>query len=282
MRVLLTGSSGYLGTAFLRHIPVQRPDWDLHITLHSIVPSDDMPNAHYMDLRDAASVAQVMSTVQPELIFHTGALNQSDNAGELYETNANGSGYLAEQAAQYGSRLVHLSTDVVFDGQRGSYAESDTPHPITPYGISKADAERNILTSGANAILVRTSLIYGFRPLDPRTRSILRGEMPRLFTDEMRSPIWVDTLVQALLELAGTDYRGVLHVAGTQPLNRYEFGVKLIGALGGDPAGLIPARSAQSTVIRPLDCTLDVSLAQKILTTRLTGVDEIIEQWKKR
>lgn len=277
MRVLVTGSSGYLGAGLLRYVPKYHPAWDLHITLFSIEPSKEMENAHHLDLRDPQSVARVMDRVQPELIFHTAALNQSDDAQELYKTNAEGSGALARAAAKYNARLVHLSSDVIFDGRRGNYTEDDEPNPLTPYAVSKADAEKEVLASGANAVLARTSLIYGFRPLDPRTRAVLRGEMPKLFTDEMRCPVWVDNLCAALLELGETDYRGVLHLAGTQALSRYDFGIMLLNALHADTSHLIPATSGSRPIMRPLDCTLDVSRAQKLLKTRLMSVDEMIE-----
>jgi dTDP-4-dehydrorhamnose reductase len=275
MRILLTGASGYLGGALLRTLEALRPEWDVHCTFFSIAPSDDMPNAHHLDLRAESSVARVMDTVQPQIIFHTAALNQGA-AQEMYATNARGSEYIARSAAQCNARLVHLSSDVIFDGTRGNYTEDDMPNPITPYAVSKADAEKNVLASGANAVLVRTSLIYGFKPLDPRTRAVLRGEMPRLFTDEMRCPIWVFDLAQALVELAEMEYRGILHVAGAQALSRYEFGVKIMRALDGDPTQLIPLSSAESGLIRPRDCTLDISRAQKILHTKLSSVDEVL------
>lgn len=275
MRILLTGASGYLGGAVLRTMEALQPEWDVHCTLFSIVPSDEMPNSHHMDLREEASVARVLDKVQPQIIFHTAALNQGD-AQDMYDTNARGTGYLARAAAQCRARIIHLSSDVIFDGARGYYSEEDAPNPITTYAVSKADAETNVQASGANAVLVRTSLIYGFKPLDPRTRAVLRGEMPRLFTDEMRCPIWVFTLSQALVELAEMDYHGVLNIAGTQALSRYDFGVKLMRALHGDPAQLIPASSAESGLVRPRDCTLDVSRASNILQTKLLSVDEVL------
>jgi len=112
--------------------------------------------------------------------------------------------------------------------------------------------------------------------LDARTRAMLNGEMPRLFTDERRCPIWVGNLCEVLVELAESDYQGVLHVAGAQPLNRYEFGVKLVTALGGDASRLIPMRASDSRMTRPLDCTLDISRARKLLKTKLLGVDDVI------
>lgn len=280
MRVLVTGSSGFLGGALLRHIPDYRPDWDLHTTQFSIVPSDEMPDVHHLDVRDPRSIARVMDKVQPDVILHTAALNNLGTAEEMLETNANGSGMLADAAARRNARFVHLSSDVIFDGRRGNYTEEDAPNPITPYAVSKAEAEKQVLASGANAVLIRTSLLYGFTPLDPRTRSILRGEMTRLYTDEMRCPIWVDNLAAAVVELAESDYCGILNVAGTQPLNRYEFGMRLMDALGGDKERLVALPSAQGGVVRPLDCTLDVSRAQGILKTPLLSVDQMIELYR--
>lgn len=282
MQILLTGASGYLGANLLRYFTAQRPDWNVHAAFFSIPPAPGMPNAHSLDVRDPASVERVLDAVQPDIIFHTAALTQSDNADDLYDTNARGTAFLAQGAARRGARLVHLSSDVIFDGQRGNYTEDDAPHPLTPYAVSKADAERAVLDSGANAVIVRTSLIYGFKPLDPRTRAVLRGEMPRLFTDEWRCPIWVENLAAALTELGEGDYGGLLHVAGTQPLNRYEFGLKLMEALGGSSEQLVGVPSGQSGTLRPLDCTLDVSRARNLLKTHLMSVDQVVSGYKKK
>lgn len=278
MRVLVTGASGYLGGNLRRFISAHRPEWDLHETLFTIPPAEGTSNAHFLDLRDPESVIRVMEAAQPDLIFHTAALNQSDNAQDMYETNARGSEWVARQAANLGARLIHLSTDVVFDGRRGNYGEDDVPNPITPYAVSKADAEKKVLASGANAVLVRTSLIYGFKPLDPRTRAVMRGEMPRLFTDEIRCPIWVQNLSEVLVELSEMDYRGILNIAGPQALNRYEFGVKLMDVLNAPRDHLIPALSEANSSPRPLNCSLDVTRARTILKTKLLSVQEVAER----
>lgn len=225
--VLVTGASGYVGGALLRYLTQHRPDWDVHATFFSIPPDPNTPNAHALELRDRSSVERILEKARPSVIIHTAALNAGDPQ-DMYETNVRGSEYIGRGAAQINARLIHLSSDVIFDGERGKYTEDDAPNPITPYAVSKAEAERAVLESGANAVIVRTSLIYGFKPLDPRTRAIRRGEMPRLFVDEYRNPIWVMNLCEALTELVESEYRGVLNVAGTQSLSRYEFGVKLM------------------------------------------------------
>jgi dTDP-4-dehydrorhamnose reductase len=111
--------------------------------------------------------------------------------------------------------------------------------------------------------------------MDPRTRQTIAGEMPRLFTDEYRCPIFVDDLADALIELATNDFIGGLNVVGPQRLSRYEFGLKLARAFRVE-SKFAPALSASSPVPRPRDCTLDISLAQKILRTRLRSVNQVL------
>ena len=134
----------------------------------------------------------------------------------------------------------------------------------------------------ADALIVRTSLIYGFDPMDPRTRQVLNGEMPRLFTDEYRCPIFVDDLADALLELAGQKPGyfekpgfSILNIAGAQRLSRYDFGVKLADAFHVEPK-FAPALSASHPRRRPRDCALDIGRAQKMLRTRLRTLDQVL------
>jgi dTDP-4-dehydrorhamnose reductase len=103
------------------------------------------------------------------------------------------------------------------------------------------------------------------------------GRPVRLFTDELRCPLWVQSLAAALLELAQSGYTGVLHVAGAQPLSRYQFGLRLARFHGVDPARITPALSRDSGLTRPLDCTLDCSRARSLLRTPLAGVDQVLK-----
>jgi dTDP-4-dehydrorhamnose reductase len=228
-----------------------------------------------------AAVEALVRAVHPAVIVHTAALNPGQGS-DFVAVNADGTRHVAHAAASVGARLVHVSTDVLFDGEQGGYVEEDPPSPITPYGRSKALAEEAIHASSAEAVIVRTSLIYGWRPTwDRQTRWVVgdlkAGEPVRLFTDELRCPIWVESLAAALIELATRDDTGVLHVAGAQTLSRYDFGVRLARFHGVDPAPIIPALSHESGLTRPLDCTLNCSRARSLLSTPLPGVDAVLD-----
>jgi len=190
---------------------------------------------------------------------------------------------VARVAHAAGARLIHMSSDALFDGARaGSYTESDDPSPITPYGEAKAAAERLVAEAHPAALIVRTSLIYGGAqpgPHEQLTLDALYGQADvAFFTDELRCPIAVGDLAAALLEVAPTDRSGRLHIAGADVVSRYEFAQLVAAAHGQDPARLRAAASATSSVRRPRNCALDSSLAQQQLQTRLRGVREVLSE----
>jgi dTDP-4-dehydrorhamnose reductase len=218
-----------------------------------------------VDIRDAAAVRALFESLRPGAAINT-AYRQDDRA-----TTFDGAVHVAEAAAATDTRLVHVSTDVVFDGEKGEpYVEEDEPRPLTEYGRDKADAERGVLAASPGALVVRTSLIYGGSQPGPQER-LAADPQARFFTDELRCPIQVGDLAQALVELAAGERSGILHVAGSDCLNRAEFAELLAGA---------PVRTAsiaESGLVRPRDCSLDTARAVELLQTRLRGAREVLK-----
>ena len=245
MTLLVTGATGYLGSELLRRTDAVG------------VASADV------DIRDAVAVGALFERLRPQAVIHT-AYRRDDRATTL-------DGAVNVAAAAAGARLVHLSTDVVFDGEKGApYVEEDEPTPLTEYGRAKADAERAVLAEHPGALVVRTSLIYG--GARPGPQELLAADPDAtFFTDEVRCPIQVGDLADALIELAATDLSGVLHVAGADRLSRHEFAELLVGRAVG------AASTADAGVVRPRDCSLAIDRARGLLRTRLRGAREVLE-----
>jgi dTDP-4-dehydrorhamnose reductase len=229
-----------------------------------------------LDVRDAAAVDSVFAAVAPHRVVHTAYLQSGPNARA---TNVEGSANVAAAAASARARLVHVSTDVVFSGRLGRpYRERDRPDPVTDYGRTKADAEREVEMLCPPAAIVRTSLLLAGREPSGHERTALAagdGEAPYAFyTDELRCPIAVADAAAALIEIAHTPLAGLLHVAGADAVSRYGLAC-LIAAAGGRPTDPIPAKDGAAAAGRPADCRLDSSLARSLLCTRLRGVREL-------
>jgi len=253
--LLVTGGAGYLGRELVRRSP-----WPVRATYFSR-PLDLPAEWVHADVR--AFDPSLLDGV--DAVIHT-AYRQNDDA---WSTNVDGSAAVARAAR--GRRLIHLSSDIVFDGARGCYREEDAPSPVNDYGRSKAEAERLVAELHPQATLVRTSLIYGGAEPGPQER--LAREGSRFFVDEIRSPVHVADLAAALLELVELDVSGPLHAAGADDVSRYDF-AKLLGA------GEIEA--AHTTPDRAPDVSLDSSRARALLRTRLRGVYETLSNVPNR
>jgi dTDP-4-dehydrorhamnose reductase len=232
--------------------------WDVRATWWLNEPQGDGDWVQ-LDVRDADAVRAAAAGV--DAVIHT-AYRQSEDAWTI---NVDGSAAVA-RAAQ-GARLVHLSSDIVFDGARGRYREDDAVAPVHAYGRSKAEAERLVAELHPEAAIVRTSLIYGGSEPGPQERLAREGR--RFFVDEIRSPVQVEDLARALLELVALDYAGPLHVAGADDISRYDLAL----LLGADARRI---ERAHTTPDRAPDVSLDSARGAALLQTRLRGVREVL------
>ena len=273
-KLLITGGSGYLGSQVIRF----SQGWKVHSTYlnHTPVP---FPNTtfHQCDLTNPNKLDQLLDIVRPLAIIHTACSNQNKANLESIEPAAVN---LTKTAAKKKIRLIHVSTDIIFDGQRAPYTEESLPSPLSDYGRAKVKAEEIVQTHNKDTLIVRPSLIYGIDPMDHQTRWLVndidQNQPIRLFKDEFRSPIWVNTLSHALLELVESTETGILHVAGTQTLNRWDFGKAILKMLKRDiPDNVKPSTIKEAGLVRPNNLALDVTKAQQVLKTPLLSVSEV-------
>ncbi len=250
--LLVTGGSGYLGRVVAERAAAA--GW--HVTALS---------SRDIDIRDAAAVRALVDATAPDVIVHTAYVRDGPAAWPVI---VDGTRHVAAAATSTGARLVHLSTDVVFDGRAGRpYTEDDPVSPVTPYGRAKAAAEEVVTHTMPTALVVRTSLIYGGPARAPSPAELAAIDPDGVFYyDELRCPVQVDDLAAGLLELAAVEASGTLHVAGPEGLSRHAFATLIAGHdVSGAPAP--PGR--------PLDCRLDSSRATMLIATRLRAVSEV-------
>jgi dTDP-4-dehydrorhamnose reductase len=226
-----------------------------------------------LDVKDQAAVRRVFERVRPSVIVHTAA------GREDWRVIADGAAHVAVAAAAAGARLVHVSSDAMFSGKEVYYDETALPDPVYRYGAAKAAAETAVRAIAPDAAVVRTSLIvgYGRGAHEIFTHELVSGRRGGvLFTDQIRRPVHVDDLAGALLELATNQYAGVINVAGSDAMSRYELGVLVAHRDGLDPTRVPAGRTADLGTPTPTDVRLRTDRATSLLTTRLRGAHEFM------
>lgn len=266
-RWLVTGPAGQLGGHVIRLL---RRESDSSAVISLIRPgSQASPDAETMaaDLRDHTWLRKIALAARPTHVVHLAALTSVAEAharpDEAIAINATATQILAEAAAQCGARFVFSSTDMVFDGCNAPYRETDPPAPLSCYGRSKVAAEQHVLAAGG--LVVRLPLMYGLPVAGRQTTfsqqitTLRAGGELKLFTDEYRTPVWLPDAARALIGLARSGETGLLHVAGSERLSRFDLIARIAQLLDATAARLIPVSrlSLPATEPRPEDLSLD-------------------------
>jgi dTDP-4-dehydrorhamnose reductase len=227
MIILLAGAGGQLG----RDLQPALRGAQLH-------PFDH----HDLDIADARAVNATVDRVRPDWIINAAAFNDVDGAEQAPEqafaVNAAGAGNLAAAAARVGAAILHISTDYVFDGSKGSpYTEEDRPNPLSVYGRSKYEGEQRVLASGASACVVRTAWLYGWHGknfVKAILAAVERGGPLRVVADQVGSPTATRDLAEAIAGLTRAPItdpipQGLFHVVNAGACSRFEFARAIVG-----------------------------------------------------
>jgi len=260
----ITGSNGLIGNYVVsqwRVRPLTRPQ---------------------LDILDFKSVEREFNADRPELIIHCAAISTvaeaQRNPALAKRLNVEATQFLAELAS--GIQFAFFSTDIIFDGRKGNYNETETPNPLHAYGESKLGAEQIVLRNPRH-LVIRTSINGGIsrsgnRGFNEQLRAALEsGRGMKLFTDEFRCPIFAGETARAVWELAGRDCSGIFHVAGAEKLSRYQIGQLLLRRWPELKTKIEPGLAKDFPgPPRALDVSLDISKVQKVLGKPLAGLSE--------
>ena len=180
-----------------------------------------------LDISDRSEVNRMMDKYKPDAVIHTAALTNVDACETRREEakllNVDAVGFFIEACKRNNSHLVHLSTDFVFDGEKGPYVESDVPNPLSYYAETKFEAEKTILDAGIPSAIIRTIIIYGVVDDNSRSNVVLwainslrNKKTITVINDQFRSPTLAEDLAEACVQSAINKSQGIFHVSGRE------------------------------------------------------------------
>ncbi len=256
MKILLTGVSGLLGSYYAR--AASRRGHEVLGIYHRNRPAASQgARLQSLDLSETSELTRLGLEWWPDAIVNCAAISDPaavDAQPALAEKiNVALPRALAQLASHLGARLIHISTDMVFDGRSdSSYRSTDMPAPTNLYGQTKLMAEREVLEHDPeDPVVLRIPLLIGNSPGGQRSvhekllGTIQRGGRPRLFTDEIRQPASAENIADVMLELTERrDLHGLFHWAGTDALSRFEMGQRILAHFGLPMESIEPAESA--------------------------------------
>ena len=264
MKVLITGSAGLLG---MKLENIFKENGHIVYGIDSANKTDNN-NHFYLDIIHKQKIENLFKKIKPDIILHTAAYTDVDGCEKdkkvAYSINVIGTKNLAESAEGIGAKFVYVSTDYVFNGEKGLYKENDATDPIDYYGLTKLEGEIVVTRTCSNYIITRTSVIYGSNKNNFVTWAInmlKNGEQINIVTDQFVSPTLNIDLSEQLLELIECDESGVFHTSGRERISRFDF-VKLVAGVFGFENSLInpvEMNDMKWLAVRPRDSSLDIS-----------------------
>ena len=288
MKLLITGFNGFVAGSVIAHA---KGKWEIHgIDLVEGPANEPGIFYHTLDLLDDQNLTELFRQITPDAVIHTAAMANIDvcqnNQEKAEKVNVGITRTIARLCQESGAKMILCSTDTVFDGTKGNYIETDAPHAVNFYAETKIKAEQFVLSASDKNVVTRLSLVMGL-PIMGQGNSFLADTIEKLKNglqvpfpaNEIRTPLDVVTLGSALVELAGNQFGGIIHLAGSTKINRYQMAREIATTLGYSPELILSTDSnaMPGRAPRPNDASMDNSLAKKILKTPMRTLSEGLE-----
>ncbi len=289
MKLLVTGASGLYGSK-LAQIATEKQHqiYSLH-SQHSVTFGIPIQ----ADITNKSQIESVFRETTPEVVIHAASLTDVDkcetNRELAWKINVDGTGNIAQAAKQINSFVLYISTDYVFDGEKGNYVETDLPSPINYYGYTKLKAEEQIKKTLSEYCIARTSVIYGSTPAAGKINFALwllnklkNKEPTKVFTDQWNSPTLNTNLARMTMEIIERKVSGLFHISGATRISRYDYANFLAKTFNLDNNLIIPVSSKDLSfpAKRPKDSSLKTIKAQQTLKNKPLPIEKALEQFK--
>ncbi|TSA16930.1 MAG: SDR family oxidoreductase [Nitrosopumilales archaeon] len=281
-KMLIVGGSGLVGSTLAQYA---MPNYDLHMTINKNKITFTNALISKIDLlEDRLAIINLIKTLNPDIVINTVAHSSVD----LCETNhviadllhVDITKDIAIACHDMGSKLIHFSTDTVFDGKLDrKYAEEDTPNPINYYGKTRLMAESIVMEASNLNVILRTSVIYGWHERSRFTNWIIQSlrdkKMVDPFVDQYNTPTLVDDLAKSILRIIEMHVTGLYHAVGKTCLSRYEFALRIADQFGFDKNLIKPVTSYEKKqdAPRPTKSCLDAQKLEKKIGYNFCDID---------
>ncbi len=266
LTILITGSNGLLGQKLVKKL-ISNLDVKLVATARGENRIQKITGFTYqaMDICNPQEVDEVLAKHKPNVVIHTAAMtnvDQCEDEQELcWDLNVTAVGNLIKSCTRISAKLVHLSTDFIFDGKSGPYAEDALPNPLSFYGKSKLAAEALLAASTINWVILRTILVYGIAEDMSRSNIVLWAKQAlekqspiKVVSDQFRTPTLAEDLADACIAASIKNVQGVYHISGKDFMNVYEI-VERVAAyfkLSMEKVSKVNSDTLNQKAVRPL------------------------------
>jgi dTDP-4-dehydrorhamnose reductase len=293
VKVLVTGANGLLGQHMIKvllHKNYQVIATSRGESRLPFQPSDNY-TYHEMDVANAMDTLSVMSLEKPDVVVHAAAMTQVDDCElrpqQCEKINVQGTSQILTDAETFSSHFIFISTDFVFDGEKGNYSEEEDTKPISLYGFSKLQAESMVQTSTIPFAIVRTCLVYGNLLKGTRSNiiswvkeSLEQGKTIQVVSDQLRTPTYVEDLANGIALIIEKKATGIYHISGKDWLTPYDIAIKTANKFHLDISKIVKvdASTFKQPGRRPLKTGFVIEKARKELGYEPMSFDEGLEK----
>lgn len=289
-RVLITGGSGLLG---LNWAAATRSQSEVHLGTHSRNVSLRGTIASPIDIDSIDSTLRCFDSLQPDLVAHTAGLTSVEkcesNPSIAFHHNVTLARNVAQACERLQIKLIHISTDHLFEGADSFVNEGATPTPLNIYGKTKAEGELCVLEANPASLLIRTNFFCWGTPYrssfsDYIIQSLRVGASIKLFEDVFYTPILAESLALTASQLVRMNQSGVVNLGGDARISKFDFGVRLAEEFGLDKSLISPVKfvSRPDLVTRPLDMSLSNKYATTLLGTPPSSLESDIKRLREQ